>query len=166
MIDYSTAGNRRTRGTAAGFCAWLVALVLTGGFAAEAVAQSSRDQVSSADRQVPSVTVKDDPAAAQRKAEGRNAAVRLCRDFTTYTNMSRSPGAVTDSQPLFSSLQPLCPTGSPTVRIQKYDCAGQSGSIHGNCADSWWDALVNGLSWCSDMKFMCVAMGGTWSSRV
>ena len=71
------------------------------------------------------------------------------------------------SPTLFSSVQPLCSeVENPTSRQKVGRCTGKDGVMFTMyCATHWWETILDGNSWCVDIKFICIGVGGSWSSR-
>jgi len=151
-----------------GLSGCLIALAMSTGVAQEADAQTRPPARPPVAAQQAPVAVKEDPAAIALKADARNAALALCRDVRMYSETSRSPGALGESPALFSSVEPLCAeVGKPSVRKQWGTCYGKDGGhVFGTpCATHWWEPIWDGLSWCDDIKYACMAFGGTWESK-
>jgi hypothetical protein len=53
-------------------------------------------------------------------------------------------------------------TSGGNVAATKFSCSGPHGELRGNCASGLWDHAWNDLSYCSDLKAVCEAGGGTF----
>jgi len=132
---------------------------------APSAAQSSRGQSTRSTRgSVVSESSVGSPTDVQR-VEGREAAILLCRDVEMYgrsRQVATSPGA----RPPFSSVEPLCSLADNPPRIQNYYCegSGTGGVLVGKCADSWWESVWYGYSYCQELKAFCVGLGAKWST--
>ena len=101
---------------------------------------------------------------------GREAVKAFCQDLETHTadpapaSTARSYSAPTETKPGISALRPLCGTPDKPQEMQKYTCASSTSNIHGYCADSWWEAVWDGQSYCVDLKAFCQGLGGKWTA--
>lgn len=165
MSDSKSMGGFRWAGPGLGAC--LVAIALTAAAPRPAAAQT-RPTTRPPVAQQPGMEAKEIDSAALAKADARNAALALCRDVRMYSQTSRSPDGLGESPALFSSVEPLCAeVEKPSVRKQWGTCYGKDGGhVFGtSCATHWWEPIWDGLSWCVDLKYACMAFGGTWESK-
>ena len=131
---------------------------------APSTAQSSRGQSTRSTRGIAVSQGAVGPPSAVQRTEGREAAVLLCRDVET-ARRSRQVATSAGARPPFSSVEPLCALADSPQRIQNYRCSGGKGDSNGRCADSWWESVWDGLSYCADLKILCETAGAKWSTQ-